>query len=167
MRIVLMRHAEAASGPWADMDRPLTARGRSSAERSAAGLARLEPRLRRIVTSPALRARETAALVAAAWRAGPPRIEADALVAIGNDPRRVVESLRRSGIESTLVVGHAPDLSGIAAAFVGAPLHVRFDCAGAACFEVTDEFVALEWAMGPEVLAALGRDATTAGPGCG
>src|SRR5262249_24569415 len=137
------------------------------AERSAAGLARLEPRLQRIVTSPALRARETAALAAATWRDGPPRVETDALVAIGNDPRRLVEALRRSGVDSTLVIGHAPDLSGVATALVGAPLHVRLECAGGACFEVTDEFVGLEWAIGPEALAAYGQDATTVGPGCG
>jgi phosphohistidine phosphatase len=70
MRLLLVRHAIAAplgGQVTRDRERPLTAEGSRRFRKVAAGLVRLAPRPRAILTSPLRRARETAALLAEAW----------------------------------------------------------------------------------------------------
>ena len=63
MRLFLVRHAEAALGDPDDL-RPLTTAGREHARKLGAALATEHPEI--VLTSPLLRARETAAAIAEA-----------------------------------------------------------------------------------------------------
>jgi broad specificity phosphatase PhoE len=65
MRLWLVRHGEAAAGWDAHPDPPLSNRGRQDAQRAADLLAPVGPRP--LFTSPLLRTRQTAAVLAAAW----------------------------------------------------------------------------------------------------
>jgi phosphohistidine phosphatase len=111
MRLVIVRHAEAAAG-HPDELRPLTAEGRAQARR-------LGERLRRdglapdaIVCSPLLRARETAS----ALGLGEPRV--DERLAPGATPDDVrAAAAERGGV--VVVVGHQPDCGRAAAALGG------------------------------------------------
>ena len=112
VRLFIVRHAEAAPGE-PDALRPLTGAGRDQAR----ALAERLPAADAILTSPLLRARETAALIGRA--AG---IEAE--VAERLAPGATAEDVRASveGREGTVVVvGHQPDCSKIAAELTGGP----------------------------------------------
>jgi phosphohistidine phosphatase SixA len=112
MRLFLVRHAHSDPGEPDEL-RPLSARGRVEAREVGERLAGVEPAL--VVSSPLLRARETAAAIAQA--AGSPLRIDDRLApgATADDLLAVVE-----GAEASVVaVGHQPDCSEIAVALSG------------------------------------------------
>jgi phosphohistidine phosphatase len=119
VRLVLVRHAEAAPGEPDEL-RPLTPRGR---EQSRELVERL-PRPDAVLTSPLLRARETAALLA---RPHGLEAEPDERLAPGASDTDVLEAIEGRG-ETVVVVGHQPDC-GIVAARLGAG-EVRFPPGG-------------------------------------
>ena len=117
MRLFLVRHAEAAPGDPDDL-RPLTSAGRDTARELATRLA-AEP-LEAVLTSPLLRARETAAAIADA--AG---LEAEADERLA--PGATADDLRGAAAgrgETVVAVGHEPDCSEIVLALTGC--EVRF-----------------------------------------
>ena len=123
--IYLLRHAEAVSHKGArarhDPERPLSAEGRARMERAARGVGRLGLTFDAILTSPYVRARQTAEIVAAALESAEgPRIEDDlASGARWDEVRRLLAALQEPA--SVLLVGHEPDLSRMAAEIIGAP----------------------------------------------
>ncbi|HET8527525.1 MAG TPA: histidine phosphatase family protein [Gaiellaceae bacterium] len=111
MRLVIVRHAEAASG-HPDELRPLTAAGRRQARRLGAELG--TENVDAVVCSPLLRARETAA----ALGLGEPAV--DERLAPGAEPDDVRAAAEGRG-ETVVVVGHQPDCGRAAAALTGGP----------------------------------------------
>jgi phosphohistidine phosphatase len=112
MRLILVRHAEAAPGDPDDL-RPLTDTGRATARELGERLAELEPRT--VICSPLLRARETAEAIA---RASGVPVEVEELLAPGADADGLREAA--AGREGPLVaVGHQPDCSEIVLALTG------------------------------------------------
>lgn len=107
MRFYLVRHAQAEPKGPDDASRRLTPEGRSSFAARAQGLAG-RMRLARIVTSPLLRARETAALLARAT--GAPVEEEEALASGASSGRELLALGRRLG-EGVALVGHNPELA--------------------------------------------------------
>lgn len=86
----------------------------------------------RIYTSPLVRARETADLLAAAFGAAAP--VATPLLAPGFDRARLVEELGHAGPSSFAVVGHEPDLSEFVGWLIGEGGGARVKLGkGAAC----------------------------------
>lgn len=119
MRLILVRHAEAAPGEPDEL-RPLTPRGREQARELGERL----PRPDAVLTSPLLRARETAALLARPHGLEP---ELDERLAPGATDQGVLEAIEGRG-ETIVVVGHQPDC-GIVASRLGAG-EVRFPAGG-------------------------------------
>jgi phosphohistidine phosphatase SixA len=114
MRIYLCRHAHAAAGDPDEL-RPLSETGVRQAESLAEELAALVERPRVVLTSPLLRARQTALAIAGAT--GSP-IEVDDRLAPGAHAEGLTEAVRgREGPVAT--VGHQPDCSEIAIALTG------------------------------------------------
>jgi len=111
MRLVLVRHAEAESGEPDELRR-LTATGRAQAEELGARLRKDGIAPSAVLTSPLLRARETAA----ALGLGAP--EPHGALAPGASPEGVLGAVRGRG-EVVVVVGHQPDCGRIAAALGG------------------------------------------------
>ena len=101
--IWLLRHAEAADGT-PDAERPLTERGEEQARAAGAAMVAMGVEVDACITSPKVRAAETARLACAAL--GVP-VEVDALLEGGPfDPESVA-----AGRENVLLVGHDPDFS--------------------------------------------------------
>ncbi len=108
-RVYVVRHAEAAPGV-PDESRALTPVGHEQARAVAARLARVEPDA--VLSSPLLRARQTAAAIAAAAGAA---AEVDERLAPGADVDAVRAAVEGRG-EVVVVVGHQPDCGEVVAA---------------------------------------------------
>lgn len=121
MRLLIVRHAEAVprGAPGIrDEERPLTAEGRAQFRAAARGIARLVDRPDALLTSPWLRAKQTAAILARAWDRVEPR-EAEALA--GGSFEAQAELLDGFPREATVaLVGHEPYLSSLLARLLGA-----------------------------------------------
>jgi phosphohistidine phosphatase len=123
VELYLVRHAIAAArGPsWPeDEARPLTDRGISRFTRAVAGLALLELGIDLVLTSPLVRARQTADVLAAGLAERPPVRVVEAL-SPGHAPGHVLAELARVRRgRRVALVGHEPDLGELAAWLVGA-----------------------------------------------
>ena len=120
MRLLIIRHAIAedretfAHTGQDDSLRPLTAEGRRKMLRAAGSLVSLVPSLDAILTSPFVRAADTAAIVAGAY-GGMATQTVDALVPDAS-PNALPPVLRSAVGDSVVaVVGHEPHLSTLAA----------------------------------------------------
>jgi phosphohistidine phosphatase len=111
MEIWILRHAKAEEGGPAtpDEERALTAGGHERMRSVAKAIARLEPKLDAILTSPLLRARQTAEPVARSLSLQDEVIESDAL-SPDADPKEILREIERRGLRRVLVVGHMPHL---------------------------------------------------------
>jgi phosphohistidine phosphatase len=116
VRLFIVRHAKAATGDPDEL-RPLTEDGRETARALGRQLAADGVRPDAILTSPLLRARETAAEISKAVGTEP---EPDERLAPGAMPDDFVAVATGRG-ESVLVVGHQPDCGRAASALGGGP----------------------------------------------
>ena len=124
--LLLVRHAHAGNpASWTGPDelRPLTAKGLRQATRLGGFLAAADVPQGAIVTSPKVRALQTAEVLGAAlgWD-----IRLDDRLALGpsmDDLRALVGEAGRAG--TLLLVGHDPDFSEVAGSLVGAPIAMR------------------------------------------
>ena len=121
MRLFLVRHAEAAPGEPDEL-RPLTPAGRDSARDLAGRLAGEGPDA--VVSSPLLRARETASAIAEAAGLAAEPDERLCPGATADDLRAAVAGRG----ETVVAVGHQPDCSEIVLALTGR--EVRFPAGG-------------------------------------
>jgi phosphohistidine phosphatase len=118
VRLLIVRHAKAAAGEPDEL-RPLTEDGRETARALGKQLAAAGIRPDAIVTSPLLRARETADEIAKAVGAEA-QAEPDERLAPGATPDEVLAAAGGRG-ETVLVVGHQPDCGRAASALGGVP----------------------------------------------
>lgn len=119
MRVYVIRHAAAAQrGAYAnDNDRPLTGDGIARMKRVAKGLAALGIKPEPIYTSPLVRAKETAQIVAKALGGGAALEEADVLRP-GVGASEVVTFLAKAKGDEAAIVGHEPQLGEVVALMV-------------------------------------------------
>lgn len=134
-RLVLVRHAQAGnSGDWdgADRDRPLTEQGQVSAVRMAQALADWLPPSVVLLSSPYLRARQTAIPLSQALDVS---VRQKKWLAPGQPAGLEVEALARSlpANGGLVIVGHEPDLSSLGSRLLGAPGSVIRMGKGDAC----------------------------------
>jgi len=122
MELLLVRHAiafERDPRRWRDDgERPLSPRGIARARKAATGLKRLVARPTRLLSSPLLRTRQTAAVLT--QYAGWPRAQNASLLAPGTPPEELLARLARERGPRIALVGHEPDLSELLAACLGA-----------------------------------------------
>ena len=162
MLLLIIRHAIAVprgTPGIADEDRPLTAEGELKFREAAKGLAALVDRPDTLLTSPWLRAKQTAAIAAAAWG----HVEAKATPALaGGSFEQQAEVLARYPKDSTVaVVGHEPHVSELLARLLGSRNDDRltFRKGGAALVDVPGPLAEggeLVWFLPPKVLRKLG-----------
>jgi phosphohistidine phosphatase len=116
VRLYLVRHAEAESGEPDEL-RTLSARGREQAREVGERLAADGVRPDAVLSSPLLRARETADAIAKATGA---TAQPDERLAPGATAEDVRSSVAGRG-ETVVVVGHQPDCGQIVASISGGP----------------------------------------------
>ena len=155
----LLRHGEAEQhGTRPDPERRLTDRGIEQARNAGVVLASLGLQFLAVLTSPKVRAAETARLAAVAWGGEP---EAYAPLASGFDAQDALAALAAyAGSEEDgrlLVVGHEPDFSSTVAELTGG--RVDFKKGGVAGVRVVGgrgELIAL---LRPSELARIAVEA--------
>src|SRR5262245_10784642 len=123
MDLYLIRHAEAAplgeGGIAHDSERPLTSAGKHQCTRLAQALNERGIHLGLLLTSPLLRARQTAEALLQHWGNATPELRVCDELAIGGKRRKIARRLADMGTDSVGVVGHQPDLSRFAAWLMG------------------------------------------------
>lgn len=119
-RLYIVRHAiaEDMAADIDDFSRRLTRKGRRRFTRLARQLARAGMAVDIVATSPLVRTRETAEILAAELPGDPPVVVADVL-APGADWQAVVEWSLARDVESIVWVGHAPCVGRLVAASIG------------------------------------------------
>jgi phosphohistidine phosphatase len=164
MRIYLMRHgpAQDRDDPECppDPDRQLTRPGAERTREAARGLRALGAKPGTVLTSPYLRAVQTAAIAATALGLDEEHlVQTDALLPDGA-PAPLFAELAEVEAEEVLLAGHAPSLDEILAFAVGCggrPF-TRLKKAGVACVEVEPGAAPrgrLLWLLGPKALRRL------------
>jgi phosphohistidine phosphatase len=122
MEVILIRHAKAESrdaNSWPDDDvRPLTAEGRAEQRATTRTMKKMGIKFDFLVTSPLLRAKETAEIVAKGYR-WPEAPQVAEELGHGYAPGAVVKLLAKFPPSAAVaLVGHEPDLSNLTAALV-------------------------------------------------
>ncbi len=153
MRLYLARHGEAVSKQEHE-GRPLSAQGREDVARVAGFLGLFErPRPARILHSGKMRAEQTAAMFAEAWRLPAPHREEG--LTPGDDPALWEARLREWTGGDLMLVGHLPHLERLAARLLcpveSAPF-LTLETAGVACLEGGGGDWRLIWLMMPRLL---------------
>lgn len=162
--LYLVRHAIAAERGAQypdDTKRPLTAEGIAKFKRVARGLAALDPQVDLVLSSPLVRARQTAEVLAQHLPGHPPIIETEALVPGAAFADLAAELGRHAKRSAIALVGHEPGIGTIAAKLIGAKGAIEFKKGGVCLIEVgglppTDPG-RLVWFAPPKMLAGLSR----------
>jgi|SRR5579863_1909588 phosphohistidine phosphatase len=162
MNCYFLRHGIAVDPQaWhgSDDQRPLTPDGEKRMEREARAMADLDLDVDTIVTSPLLRARQTAEIVADRLHVRDGIVE-DARVAHAFSAESVVAMLReRGGAGSVMFVGHEPSMSATVGRLVG-DARIELKKGALAGVELDDRSTArgtLICLIPPKILAALGK----------
>ena len=149
--------------PWDD-DRPLTPEGIHKFRIAARGLREVAPHLERIVSSPLVRARQTAEILRDAVS---PDLELviEPSLEPGGDFAATVKAISAFPEETIAVVGHEPHVSGFTAYLLsGSDQHASllFKKGAAALVTFPGRLQAgagtLQWLMQPGALRAVARD---------
>jgi phosphohistidine phosphatase len=166
MRLILMRHGiavERADGQGtADARRPLTKQGAARTRKVAAGLKTLGVKPQVLLSSPYLRALQTAQIVAEVLGLPVKAIVTSEALLPEAEPRRLFAELRRRKETELLCAGHAPHLDRALALALGAASTsvTQLKKAGAASLELTRYHPPrgrLVWLLEPAALRKLAR----------
>lgn len=163
MEIYILRHAIAVprgSKEYPNDDRPLTKKGIQKMKSASRGIARLLPKIDVILTSPLLRASDTAKIVAKALKWKEKVNTCDELLP-GTDLTNALNRLEKyTEKKRVLIVGHEPDLGSLASVLLGSKSPILQFKKGSLCridvssFPLTDHGT-LIWHLTPKQLRAL------------
>ena len=164
MKLYLLRHAIAVeSADWSsdDESRPLTDVGIIKMRQGAKNIAKLIPALDIIITSPLVRAQQTAALVSASY---PPKKLPKLLISNNLAPGSRVFSLQEElgqypDSSKIMLVGHQPNLGDLLGYFVSGNqrVHIPLKKGGLAYIEApqAEALGQLEWLLTAKQLRSL------------
>ena len=160
--LYLIRHglAEEQGEAWPDdTKRPLTEDGIARLRRAARSVARLGVSVDAVLTSPLVRTRQTAEILAAALAPHPPVVNVDALAPGGAPPAVAAELEKNSRRRHVVIVGHEPGIGELAAWLLGTKNPIEFKKGGMCRIDVDGSAVRgggkLRWMMTPKILRAL------------
>jgi phosphohistidine phosphatase len=162
LELYLVRHgiAENRGEDWPDdSKRPLTNGGIAKLRKQARGLVALDVTFDQIISSPLVRTRQTADVLAEVVKGKPPITTTDALAPAGT-PAAVIQEIGRHARKARLaLVGHEPNLGELAAQLIGAKAPLEFK-KGGICridFDVLPPkgVGALRWFVTPKMLRNL------------
>ena len=162
--IYIVRHAIAAErgDEWPDdAKRPLTTRGIARFKEAVEGLAWLKIEVDEIFTSPLVRAKQTASLLAAGLTGKAPVKTLESL-APGHAPASVLHELAKNAKSQRVALGgHEPGLGELAAHLIGSGRALPFK-KGAVCRIDIQSFTSrrpgeLQWFLTPKMLREMGE----------
>ncbi len=164
MDLLIIRHAIAFDrdrNRWRDdAERPLSPAGIRRARKAAAGLKQLTQRPQRLLTSPLVRAQQTARILTEV--AGWPVAEATPELSPGEPALALLALLAKERGKLTAVVGHQPDLSHLLGACLlggGGALPIEMKKNAVACVSFPGRaragHAALAWLATPRMLRAM------------
>lgn len=162
LELYLIRHGIAAQRGDEypdDSKRPLTSRGIARLKKQAKALEDLGIAFDLIITSPLVRARQTADVIAESFKTKPPVATSDSLAPAGT-PASVIQELSKHARKARVaLVGHEPNIGELAARLIGARTPLEFK-KGAVCridFEVLPPKGVghLRWLVTPRMLRAI------------
>jgi phosphohistidine phosphatase len=123
MQLYVIRHAEAvdlgSNGAERDEDRQLTDKGREQCRAVAMALRRAGVGLDKLLTSPLIRARQTAEEMVKHWPDNRPEPADCDHLAPGQRKRKLLRELLAVGGDAVGIVGHNPDLSELVGWLIG------------------------------------------------
>ena len=159
MELYFLRHADAGvQGEWkgSDFERPLSRDGVARMKEEASAIAALRPMIDAILTSPLIRARQTAEIVAKTLRLQKVLVFDERLApGFGTPELKKILAERRS-CKGLLLVGHEPDFSRVISACTGGG---RVECKKGSLARLDMDDLSslagvLAWLLPPRVLAA-------------
>ncbi len=164
MKLFLVRHGIAVDSLdgeiKTDAQRPLTLPGRNEAELVARGLKRAGNKPDLLVTSPLVRARQTAAIFADVYKLEGKEEICEAL-APGGQVSDLYEFLKGIKAESIALFGHEPDMGELAQTLLGAEFNIPFKKAAVCRIDVWEMPPSspgvLKWFMPPKLALLLAK----------
>jgi len=142
-----------------DPERPLTARGVQKTRSAALGLRDMGAKPDAVLTSPYVRAAQTAEIFAEALGFPPEKIRVSEFLKPGDNPAETLREIARLRAKEVACFGHAPHLDMMIAYLVGArTAFTGLKKAGAACLEQSSAQGRweLRWILPPKLLRELG-----------
>jgi phosphohistidine phosphatase len=161
-QLFLIRHgiAEERGDAWPDdAKRPLSEDGIERFQKSARGLARLDVWIDVVLTSPLVRARQTADIVASAFDPRPSIITIESLAPGGGYASLLTDLEKHARKTRIALVGHEPGIGELGARLIGSRHSFEFK-KGAVCRIDVDEIPPvspgdLRWFLTPKVMASI------------
>ena len=161
MDIVLIRHAAAeplgSPGVRFDAERALTSEGIRDMERIATGLQRILEKPGAIISSPLVRARQTAEIVAEAFGITSEQLMEDERLGPDASPQDLLEVAQKTKKDCVVLVGHDPAFSRFVS-FATCGHHrggVWMKKGGVARVQVSEGEMELVWLLPPRIMKAL------------
>jgi phosphohistidine phosphatase len=150
MFLILLRHGIAEEkGTKPDEERELTEVGHKRMKQIARGLARVFPKAEVIISSPLVRARQTAEWVSKAYDLPIEFSDALAKDADVAQFRALVDGLT---VQRAILVGHEPTLSAFMRALTGMQGEIELKKGGCYGVRVSGGAARLEWMLPPRVM---------------
>jgi phosphohistidine phosphatase len=166
MNLYLLRHGIAVepgtAGYESDSERPLTAKGKNRLRTVAKAMAELELSFDLILTSPFLRAKQTAEIIARCFKLEKKLVHSDDLTP-GGDPRLLIQHLNRlrPEPENVLLVGHEPYLGKLVALLAAGNTSLDIDLKKGGLSKLDVEFLQygrcarLVWLLTPRLMEMM------------
>jgi len=162
MEIYILRHGIAVNrgtpGYKKDSDRPLTPEGEEKLHQIAKAMLAMELKFDLILSSPYLRSKQTAQLVAAELDE---EITLTDLLTPDGNPLELIRELNDEKPQSVLLVGHEPDLSGLISVLVTGESNATIELKKGGLCKLSADRVAygqcatLNWLLTPKQLRSL------------
>jgi phosphohistidine phosphatase len=168
MNLYIIRHGiaveEGTAGYESDSERPLTEKGRKKMRQIARGLRNLGVEFDLILSSPYVRARETAEILAEVFKMKKNITFTESLIPLAS-PELLVEEINVTySVESIAVVGHEPHLSTLIGILVAENAKIDITLKkGGVCYVTADDLhhhdhrATLEWLLTPGILTDIGE----------
>jgi phosphohistidine phosphatase len=165
MNLYIIRHAiavdEGTSDYESDSERPLTDKGRKKMRQIAKGLRNLGVEFDLILSSPYVRARETAEILADVFKMKKKIVFSDNLIPMGNPELLITEINEKYSVDSMVVVGHEPHLSTLVGLFAAENGKIDITLKkGGVCYLSADDLhhehrATLEWLLTPGIMTKI------------
>ena len=167
MNLYIIRHAiavdEVSSDSGSDSERPLTDKGRKKMRQIAKALRRLGVEFDLILSSPYVRASETAEILADVFKKKNKIVFSDHLIPDGNPELVVGEINEKHSADSLAIIGHEPHLSALIGLLTADSSKLQITLKkGGVCHLSADDLhhqdhrATLEWLLTPGILMEIG-----------